>query len=64
MAKVHTMELEGTNDAWSSGLLSTPQDTPVKTEEDATITRVSVSPMVKGCLPLCLQDCARERHIV
>ena len=37
MTKVQTMEQEETTDGWSSGLLLSPLDTPVKTEDDATV---------------------------
>ena len=48
MAKAQTMEQEETANARSSGLLSSPLDTPVKTEDDATITRAGVSPNGEG----------------
>ena len=38
------MEQEETADAWSSGLLSTPLNMPVKSKDDATITGASASP--------------------
>ena len=42
------MEQEETADAESSGLLSTPLDMPVKSEDDATITRAGTSPDDEG----------------
>ena len=42
------MEQEETTDAWSSGLLSTPLDMPVKSEDDATITGASAFPDGEG----------------
>ena len=47
-AKVWTMELEEIADAQSSGLMLTCKDTPVKTEDDATVTKVGVSPDGEG----------------
>ena len=48
MAIVQTMELEETTDTWPSRLLSTPKEIPVKSEDDATMTGVSVSTDSEG----------------
>ena len=55
------MEQEETAEAQSSGLLSTPLDMPLKSEDDATITRSGTSPDGEGLSTtvssgLCLRD--------
>ena len=42
------MEWEAANDAWSSELLTILQDTPVKSEDNATVTRARASPDGEG----------------
>ena len=42
------MEQEATDDAQYSKLLTTPLDMPVKSEDDATITRTGTSPNSEG----------------
>ena len=57
-------EQKESDDAWYSELLTTPVDTPVKTEDDATNKGTRASPDTEGFFAPHPQECAREKHTV